>query len=181
MGDPAGSSASLKCRPELFHYQFSPTTPQHSPETIAASAPRLPLPGQQSSTEKDFGGTFPGLTPTVLRSGCRPLHYPTYWLWIEADPRQWSLRGHVRLLGPAGSMQETRLQWKRSVTCNGTRASAPTPNSPDRIALKSLHDPVRVLMTSILCHSVVIVTLFPHVTGGHIMNIAARSLPFCSR
>ena len=61
------------------------------------------------------------------------------------------------------------------MTCNGTRASAPTPSSPDRIAPKSLRDPVRALMASILCHSVIIVTLFPHVTGGHIKNIAAAS------
>ena len=131
------------------------------------------FPGRRSSVEKTLGATSPGPTPAVLRSGSRPLHYPTYWLWIEADLRTWSLCGRVGPLEPAGSMRENRLQWKRSVTCNGTRALAPTPSYPARIAPKSLLNPVRVLRAAIICHSVVIVILFPHVTGGPIKNIAA--------
>ena len=134
-----------------------------------------PFPGRRSSAEKNLRGTSPGLAQVVRRSGRRPLHYPTSGLWIETNPRRWSLRGRIGPLGPTGSIPETSLQWKRSVTCNGTRASAPTPSRPDRVTPKSLCDPVRVIMASILCHRVVLVTLFPHLTGGPIKNIAAAS------
>ena len=72
-------------------------------------------------------------------------------------------------------MRETSLQVKRCVICSGTRASAHPPSVPDRVTPESLRDPVSVFMASTLCHSVVIVTLFPHVTGGYVKNIAVAS------
>ena len=55
MGDPARSNASLKRSPEPFHCQFLPTTPQPSPETIAVSAPELPLPLSAKLCGEGFG------------------------------------------------------------------------------------------------------------------------------
>ena len=70
--------------------------------------------------------------------------------------------------------------WRKGVKvkgmiCGRSQASTPLPRAQDRIASKSLRDPIRVLLTPIRCHGVEIVTLFPHVTGGHVKNIAAAS------
>ena len=150
------AAPSTICRPEPFHYQVPPTIPPHSLETNTPSASEMPIPRSSELCGEEVGRHL-----LALRRGWSPREPPM--------PTEGTLK-------PARSTWETRLPKKRKgVPSSRSQALTPLLSARDKIARGNTCDLSSVLVTLSLCSSVLIMTLRPHVTGGHAKNTAAAS------
>ena len=106
---------------------------------------------------------------------------PTSWLRADTDPHAGYPCGRGGLLESEGSMHGTRLPRKKEgvpFDHSQTRTSllnAKIKITKNKITPEGVCDPVLELVTSILCPSVVLMTLCLHLTSRPVQNTAAAS------